>query len=464
MSPSSVFPGILTGRSGDPSGGPVEDEDMMYAMGDDTCKDEDLRPEISTDHRDTSDITAEEKEEGHVRIKKEEIAEISTGGPSSRNKQRFPHSPNSCSSTPEEHETQQDDQDENLIYIKVEVKEEAEMYIEGEEENPPEISTNGRYRRCNSNKQPVIPSEAESNDITLHCKAGSLFSPNRHPVSRCRVRSFAPSSYAANIPKKCETFQCSECSEGFNQRAELIAHQRGHIGEKEFSCPECGKCFSWKVQLIRHLRIHTGEKPFSCLECGKCFNERSNLLSHERTHTAERPYSCPQCSKCFTQRSNLATHLRTHTGEKPFTCVECGKCFSRKLSLITHERAHTGEKPYSCTVCGKCFAAKDKLIKHQKLHSGEKPFSCSECGKCFSQKGNLLSHQKTHTGVKPYLCSECGKQFIERSDLVKHHRTHTGDYPYVCSECGKKFPKKTSLMSHLNSHKREELTMSGGDS
>ncbi|CAI9568486.1 unnamed protein product, partial [Staurois parvus] len=298
----------------------VEEEEMSM-MGDDPCIEEE-GPEISTDPGDTRDIKAEEGRQ--VRIKEEEVpVEISTGGPSNKNTpERCSCSPDSLASTKEGHETQHDDQDENLIYIKVEVKEEAEETYDAEsdEEDPPEICTDGRYKRYAMEKQPFISQGAESEDLTSEI----LITSNHHPMPHSRVRSSAPSSCVANFPDRLGTFPCSECSECFNQRAELIAHQRSHTGEKTFSCPECGKCFSWKVQLIRHLRIHTGEKPFSCSECGKCFNERSNLLSHERTHTAERPYSCPQCGKCFTQRSNLGTHLRTHTGEKPFSCAECG--------------------------------------------------------------------------------------------------------------------------------------------
>ncbi|PIO24317.1 hypothetical protein AB205_0208960, partial [Aquarana catesbeiana] len=255
------------------------------------------------------DVKANEEKGEHVRIKEEESPiEISTGGPGNKNTpERCSGSPNSWDSTKEGHETQHDDQDENLIYIKVEVKEEAEeTYAESDEDVPPEIRTDGRYKRYNMEKQPFISPGAESDDITSNLPEGILITSSHHPVPPSRVRSSAPSSCLANFPKRLETFPCSECSECFSQRAELIAHQQSHTGEKTFSCPECGKCFSWKVQLIRHLRIHTGEKPFSCTECGKCFNERSNLLSHERTHTAERPYSCPQCGKCFTQRLSSA--------------------------------------------------------------------------------------------------------------------------------------------------------------
>ncbi|KAM3914050.1 uncharacterized protein RB166_019230 [Leptodactylus fuscus] len=179
------------------------------------------------------------------------------------------------------------------------------------------------------------------------------------------------------------------------------------------------------------------DKIFPCLQCGKLFKHNSSLSIHKRTHNDERPYSCSECGKCFTQKSVLVEHERIHTGEKPFSCLECGRCFAQKSALVKHERTHTGEKPYPCLECGKCFTQKSSLIKHQRSHTGQKPFSCSACGKRFMHKSDIMRHEKTHTGQKPYSCSECGKYFTHKSDFIKHQRIHKGEKPSPCSECGK---------------------------
>ncbi|XP_040177516.1 zinc finger and SCAN domain-containing protein 2-like [Rana temporaria] len=521
----------------------VENEEELNESGDDPCKEEEIPPDVSTDPGDTQREVSddEEEEEGHVRIKEEEVPpeistdpgntrgtqtevkseeeeeeeedecvrikeeeipiEISTGALSNRNTPESHSPPNSPNSTEEHHKIpHHHQQDESTI--KVEVKEE-DLYLRGEEPRkkekvPPEIGTDGKYRRYDTIISPdcetdddIASKSSEDDDITSESSEEDSTTQNLNAALPCTNLSSGGGCLPDHTPpatdRTCgvddETVSCSKCGKCFTHRAELIEHQRSHGVVKSFSCPECGKCFTKKRYLIEHQNIHTGENLFSCSECGKCFTRKGKLIVHQRSHTGEKPFSCSECGKCFSQKATLIKHERVHTGEKPYSCSECGKCFTGKDILITHQRIHRGEKPFSCPECGKGFRQKSDLTRHcrnhtaekqyscptceksfpeksllvihERVHTGEKPFSCSECGKCFSQRGSLISHERIHAPEKPFSCSECGKSFTQKQNLIAHQRTHTAEKPFSCSECGKCFTQRVNLVSHQRLHTGE---------
>ncbi|XP_073450583.1 uncharacterized protein [Aquarana catesbeiana] len=142
---------------------------------------------------------------------------------------------------------------------------------------------------------------------------------------------------------------------------------------------------------------------------------------------------------------------------RTFACPQCEKSFTTSSHLAAHETLHSGEAPFSCAECGKRFKWRSELSRHQSYHTGARPYLCSECGKAFRHKSHLVRHLRKHTDERPYCCSECGKRFRQITHLKSHHRVHTGETPFSCFECGKCFGRKHHLLFHRRTHTREML-------
>ncbi|XP_068112329.1 oocyte zinc finger protein XlCOF22-like isoform X2 [Hyperolius riggenbachi] len=462
----------------------------------------------------------EEPEETYVRgdepyKEEEEIpSQISTGGSGYRNPPERCTGPlYSRNCTQEDPTIPQHYQSEEMIIIKVEVKEEPEeTYVRADEpceekgEIPSQISTDGSSHRnpaercrgplysrdCPQGEEVTNMKVEVKVDDETYVKGGNPIPGNTHHRLYREERSPDPSNpeessdrshpVTTNIQARCHTtdtsrnpshpeesstriscpalqevetiFPAPDWDECYSNNSHLSVPLTQLTDDRPFSCSECGKGFSSKGSLIKHQRIHIGDRPFVCLECGKCFVHKHHLHRHQRVHSDERPFSPPKGGNNVPHKADLKPQRR-QTGERPFSCAECGKGFFDKGNLVRHNRRHTGERPFLCSECGKDFINKQELLIHQRRHTGERPFSCSECGKGFIDKGHLLRHQRRHTGERPFLCSECGKYFTEKQDLLKHQRRHTGERPFSCPECGKGFTQKRDLSKHQRRHTGE---------
>ncbi|XP_077322495.1 uncharacterized protein LOC143956205 isoform X2 [Lithobates pipiens] len=414
-------------------------------------------------------------------------------------------------STQEDHTIPHHHQREEVIDMKIEVKEEEEMYVIDDqlsmkdaemkltitkEESCLDISKGGssgwntpeehlilsaHYNKDNNDMVQYSPGVSVVTQNIQHKlnhmvrsidrfeeskdKSNSIL-PNVQPSFHSADKSPDPSSSEASSPKIVYPFQ--DCEQSFINKHDPVVNQRTDNSEKPFSCSECDKSFIKKSNLIEHQRIHTGERPFLCTECGKSFMLKTRLKSHQRVHTGEKPFSCSECGKGFSSKGNRDNHMRMHTGEKPFSCAECGSCFAQKVTLILHQRTHSAQgdcldqhaEPHenkaspSCSECGKSFEKKSEQHVHQKGPTSKETFPCPDCEKSFKRKCDLIAHQKIHTGEPPFSC--CQKSFKDSWELVRHQRIHTGEKPFSCSECGKSFAQKSQLNAHRIVHTGEK--------
>lgn len=246
-------------------------------------------------------------------------------------KKRRPRPRKSRKSTQKDHTFPHHDQDEEVMGIKIVIKEEEEMYLIDDqlsrnEDEMMETTTKGEssvngstggHRSWNTPEGRLILSEnciKEDLGMALYSSGNSIVIKNFH-----------------------HKYNSSNCNQLFRIKDNQLIPV---FEEKPYSCPQCEKSFLRKSGLIQHQRIHTGKKPFPCPICGKCFIDKSQLNRHNIVHTKERPFSCPQCGKGFPHRGNRDKHIRVHTGEKPFVCLECDKSFTQKASLIIHQKMH----------------------------------------------------------------------------------------------------------------------------
>ncbi len=138
-------------------------------------------------------------------------------------------------------------------------------------------------------------------------------------------------------------FGCNMCGKVFNQKSNLVQHQKVCFNEEnsKIACKLCGKKIKLESDMRRHMKTHSDEKNFDCDECDKKFREKSDLQRHKLTHRGEQPFECTLCSERFTQKKSLVAHIRIHTGARPFKCNKCDKSFSRNDVLKSHiKRLH----------------------------------------------------------------------------------------------------------------------------
>lgn len=143
----------------------------------------------------------------------------------------------------------------------------------------------------------------------------------------------------------------------------------------------------------------------ACSNCSDLFPTRNELLLHRLQAHHLQPHQCPDCMATFALADLLDQHLLTHTPSLPHACSHagCGKRFSLKAHVKTHERAlHPLPRgpEHRCATCAKVFQSATRLSNHMAYHSDERPFACDVCQSTFKNRSTLSRHMnKSHPQV-----------------------------------------------------------------
>ncbi|XP_075696478.1 uncharacterized protein LOC142662243 [Rhinoderma darwinii] len=331
---------------------------------------------------------------------------------------------------------------------------------------------------------------------TIHL--GDLASGSECVTDHLDVNGTQSSSSSAE-----DAYKCGSCFKTFNQKSNLLVHERIHSGDKTYRCLECGKQFSQRTSLMVHLRTHTGEMPYSCLQCRRRFRQQSNLLYHIKTNTVEGQLNCtaeslpnspllprldagiePSMSSDMEASPGQAhswVHLETntktetasvspHDGPKgEYHCPACDKTFTHQSNLLVHQRIHSGERTYHCHECNRQFSQRTSLMIHLRTHTGEMPYSCQCCGKRFRQQSNLLYHLKSHIGQGIIVDASQSAEYATPRARGRPRKTESGDEAkekriiprgkrtYKCTECPRRYNLMSNLVAHQKSHDLQPL-------
>uniref|UniRef100_A0A1Q3EWR0 Uncharacterized protein n=1 Tax=Culex tarsalis TaxID=7177 RepID=A0A1Q3EWR0_CULTA len=229
---------------------------------------------------------------------------------------------------------------------------------------------------------------------------------------------------------------------------------------------------------------------FVCIVCEQEFEQRDQLLKHQRRLHKELELNIVSSGAAQEQQDaaveeapadNFEDNSQTKDSElqdesmvvdldpTEFLATENGQ---PKQQQQQQQRGGPQSLP-KCELCGRTFMYNCLLQSHiKKSHSESKPFECKTCHMRFGYRGTLQKHELTHSaqnvragshGSIMYKCKPCGAKFLELKALTFHLRTHrSGSNPgaeqppaakkveiFACSFCPQIFNAKDEFDRHL---------------
>lgn len=193
---------------------------------------------------------------------------------------------------------------------------------------------------------------------------------------------------------------CGDTIELRNYRMHMryVHTEKKEKQKKEYVCHICFKTFTSNYNLQYHLSHHYNLKNFQCDQCNNAYNTKADLAQHKRTHDKARgtgSYGCYECGEFFATQHKLDVHLKKiHMKiNNVFECTICNRSFTTKWSLKEHNKSFhsTDRQLFKCEECDKAFTMKYSLKIHVDVtHRGLKQYDCIVCGKSFGKIGKKI--------------------------------------------------------------------------
>ncbi|MGH0182628.1 UNVERIFIED_CONTAM: hypothetical protein FKN15_009608 [Acipenser sinensis] len=289
--------------------------------------------------------------------------------------------------------------------------------------------------------------------------------------------------------------------------------------KNSFKCPECGQCFSCSKALLTHRHWHTqssmqtfvggspaqSEKPYKCDECGKGYCSVKAFSNHLQKHVDRKPLKslsyqltrletnskCPECGMCFSRVSALQSHKQNHLESGFHSRIPSGHSDVRQ-GASSQEKSDKGSDCRSRSASGSAL---------QSLYGTDSSKSLKECSsshfdgdvkppdepdiKLEIEDFAIGSTPSKH--VDPFNCPDCGQRFTHSGALCAHCHGRTRDYRHLkllgramdlktelkpdvkqdvgpdaetknislaCPDCGRLFTRPNALRAHRYWHTR----------
>ena len=220
---------------------------------------------------------------------------------------------------------------------------ESEDYTEEMLDDSFEEEIRSEEHKCEICQQIFISTESLNNHVKLthtsveefKCdECDSIFLSEAHLIQHRKV----------HISKG--NYKCEDCGASFRFKVSLHIHMRRHNNDyKKHECSLCNKYFLSKESLKKHMSDHLKMTVYQCDECGEEFDQKAEFTSHMLTHSDKdsSPNAKPVCKTCFksfSSNSSLRKHEFIHLDVKPHRCEICNVSFAQKVQLKLHNKRH----------------------------------------------------------------------------------------------------------------------------